>query len=80
LRLAHFLVYKWDMKLKGALKVLEVTAIVLVAPIVGQLIWPAHTKWGFMYSLGFSLIGGIALGILVERFPSKQKSSTVKSD
>jgi hypothetical protein len=68
------------MKPKSLLKVLEVAAIVVAPAIIAQAIWPAHTKWGFMYSLGFSLIGGIALGILVERFPSKRKPTTLNPD
>ncbi len=71
--LGHCLMYKRNMKPKSVLDVLLVAAIVVAPAIISQAIWPAATKWGFMYSLGFSLIGGIALGILVEYFRSKRK-------
>jgi Na+/proline symporter len=65
------------MNIFSALKVLRVAAIVVAPAIIGQLIWPSHTKWGFTYSLGFSLIGGIILGLLAEKFLGKRKSSPV---
>ncbi len=56
-------VYKQDMKLQNVLRVLAAPAYLVIPVILGQALWPAHTKWGFTYGLGFSLIGGISLGI-----------------
>ncbi len=72
-----FRVYNTDMKIQSALRVMAVTAAVVIPAIIGESLWPAQTKWGFTYSLTFSVIGGMALGILVERFAHKQKSRTV---
>jgi len=74
-RVGPLLAYKQKrMNIFSALKVLRVTAIVVAPAIIGQVIWPSHTKWGFRYSLGFSLIGGLILGLLVEKFLRKRKS------
>jgi hypothetical protein len=61
------------MKPKSTLEVLFVAAIVVAPALITQAVWPASTKWGFLYSLGFSLIGGITLGILVEYFRNIRK-------
>src|SRR5260370_19457900 len=53
---------------RGPVRVLFTAVFFAALAVLEQTIWPAKTKWGFLWSLGFLVIGGGLLGMLIELF------------